>query len=176
MNQFCLLWYSAYHLGHRIVSDASPLIALAKLDRLDLLLGIFSEVHIPKAVYLETTCDRYRFDSRLIYDYVKQHVLVHNDCNDENYRIFNAILDEGESQALALAIKLGCGVLIDDRLGRHVAKQYTISSVGIRGILLRAKSKGTVQTVRPLIEQLLRSDYRLSNRVIDLVLRKAGEL
>ncbi len=123
-----------------IVSDASPLIALAKLDRLDLLLSIFSEVHIPRAVYLETTCDRHRHDAQLIHDYLEQHATVHNDCNDENYQLLKAILGEGESQALSLAIKLGCGILIDERLGRRVAKQYAISSVGIKGLLLQAKS------------------------------------
>ena len=159
-----------------IVSDTSPLIALAKLDRLDLLLKLFSEIHIPKAVYLAATCDRYRDDSQLIHHYVEQYVSVHNDCNDENYKIFKAILDEGEAQALSLATKMGCGVLIDERLGRLIARQRAISCVGIMGVLLQAKYKGQVQAVKPLIEQLLQQNYRVSDKVIDLVLQKAGEL
>ena len=49
-----------------IVADASPLIALAKLDRLDLLNALFSTLHVPDTVYTEVTVDQSRSDARLL--------------------------------------------------------------------------------------------------------------
>ena len=36
-----------------VVTNAGPLIALGKLNRLDLLAGLFGEVYVPQAVYEE---------------------------------------------------------------------------------------------------------------------------
>ena len=41
-----------------IVADAGPLIALAKLQQLELLLKLFSAIYLPNAVLLEATRDR----------------------------------------------------------------------------------------------------------------------
>ena len=158
-----------------IVSDASPLIALAKLDQLALLLNVFAEVHIPQSVYLETTTDRHRADSQRINDFVTEFAILHANQSGKEYQRFRAILDEGESQALVLAKELNCGVLMDERLGRRVAQQAAIPIVGVMGVLLYAKSEGKINAIRPLIEQLLHDDYRLSARVIDSVLSRSGE-
>ncbi len=158
-----------------IVSDTSPLIALAKLDCLDLLFCSFKEIHVPYAVYLEATVDRHRPDSKKIEHFLKTSAVIHPNENNDQYYQFKELLDEGESQALALATKLQCGILIDERFGRMVAKQYDIPVVGVTAILLQAKASGKIKTVKPLIDTLLQCDYRLSKRVIYLVLARAGE-
>lgn len=158
-----------------IVSDASPLIALAKLDSLELLLGCFSKIHIPEAVYVEASYDKRRDDARKIDNFVKQYVVVHKNKESNEYKIFKNVLDEGESQALSLATELNCSILIDERLGRQIAKRHSIPVVGVMGVLLQAKLNGQISAIRPLIEQLLQNDYRLSDKVIDIVLTKAGE-
>ena len=162
-----------------IVSDASPLIALAKLDHLELLFCLFSEVHIPNAVYLETTLTTQRRDTQRIIEFVKEYdekqCFIHRDLKDHKYLAFKTRLDEGESQALALASQLQCGVLIDERLGRSIAEQHSIPVVGIMGILLQAKAVGKIDLIKPLIDELLLYKYRLSTRVINIVLQRAGE-
>jgi predicted nucleic acid-binding protein len=158
-----------------IVSDTSPLIALAKLDCLNLLFCSFKEIHIPDAVYLEATVDRHRPDSQKIDHFLNASAVIHPNENNDQYHQFKALLDEGESQALALATKLQCGILIDERFGRMVAKQHDIPVIGVMAILLQAKASGKIKAVKPLIDTLLQCDYRLSKRVINLVLAKAGE-
>ena len=164
-----------------IVSDTSPLIALAKLDHLDLLFISFIEVHVPEYIYHEATHDKYRQDSQKIHDFIKiqPQVVIHEGEVGTRYDEFRSLLDEGESQALALALalaeKLECGVLIDERLGRLIAQQQQVPVVGVMGVLLQAKSAGKIAAIKPLIEQLLINDHHLSDRVIELVLRKAGE-
>jgi len=161
-----------------IVSDASPLIALAKLDQLDLLFVSFSEVHIPQTVVHEATHDRYRKDSKIIHDFFTQNqsVIIHKNQANKAYAEYRNILDEGESQALALADTLACGILIDEKLGRQIARRHHIPVVGVMGVLLHAKYKGKIPSIRPLIKQLLDNNYRLSKRVIKLVLQRAKEL
>lgn len=162
-----------------IVSDASPLIALAKIDCLELLSCTFSEVHIPNAVYLEVTTTRKRLDTQRIELFVEKYqntqCFIHTDLNDDNYAIFKNRLDEGESQALLLASNLNCSVLIDERLGRRIAEQHSIPVVGIMGVLLKAKEAGEIEQIKPLIDDLILYKYRLSERVINIVLARAGE-
>ena len=70
-----------------IVSDASPLIALAKLNRLELLLSVFQEVHIPNSVYLETTASITREDTQRIIKFVGEfdgtHCFLHQDLKTQ---------------------------------------------------------------------------------------------
>lgn len=160
-----------------IVSDASPLIALAKLDCLDLLFVSFSEIHVPQAVFEEATYERHRLDSQRIYYFVQDNesVIVHDNDSGDLYQKFRSILDEGESQALALASKLSCAILLDERLGRSVASKHQIPVVGVMGVLLKAKQQGKIPAIKPMIENLQAEDFRLSDRLIKLVLKKANE-
>lgn len=162
-----------------IVADASPLIALAKLDCLELLFCSFNTVHLPEAVYQEVTVHKHRTDSLRIADFLQKQdgsgCFVHADIDNTEYRAFRDQLDEGESQALSLASKLNCGILIDERLGRNIAAHYSIPVVGVMGILLKAKESGEITQIKPFIDQLLEHKYRLSDRVINIVLQRAGE-
>ena len=151
---------------------------MAKINCLELLFCTFAEVHIPNAVYLEVTA-RKRLDTQRIELFVEkyQHTqcFIHDDLSDDNYAIFKNRLDEGESQALSLASNLNCSVLIDERLGRRIAEQYSIPVVGIMGVLLKAKEAGEIDQIKPLIDDLILYKYRLSERVINIVLARAGE-
>lgn len=163
-----------------IVSDASPLIALAKLDSLELLFCAFSEVHLPYAVFAEATTVIQRIDAQRILMFAERYknecFFIHSDLNDTNHKAFKEVLDEGESQALALATKLNCGILIDERLGRAIASRYSIPVVGVLGVLLKAKEHGKITQVKPLIDSLQQHHYRLSDGVIRIVLQRAGEV
>jgi len=59
--------------------------------------------------------------------------------------------------------------------GGSVAKQQNIPVVGLMGILLNAKSQGPIPALKPLIKMLLEENYRLSGKVNEIVLAKAGE-
>ena len=153
------------------------MIALAKLDQLELLFCTFSAIHLPQVVYTEATCNQYRPDAQLITHFVKDNsrVSVHTDLKSDEFVVFGVMLDEGEIQALALATKMRCGVLMDERLGRIVAKQHNIPVVGLMGILFNAKFQGAIPSVKPLIKTLVEENYRLSDKVLELVLARAGK-
>lgn len=169
-------WLISLH-NRTVVSDTGPLIALAKLNHLELLFYTFSEIYLPQVVFTEATCNQYRPDAQRITHFVKNNskVSVHNDLKQDEFGLFGVVLDEGEIQALALATEMRCGVLMDERLGRSIAKQHNIPVVGLMGVLLNAKSQDAIPTLKPLIETLLEENYRLSDKVIEIVLARAGE-
>ena len=158
-----------------IVADASPLIALAKLDRLDLLNSIFLSVHVPETVIIEVTVDQSRLDARLLREFLAEHSTSHVDVEDSFTQEISQILDAGEVQALALSRKLSCGVLMDELRGRKVAQRYDIKTVGVLGLLVQGKRQGLISEVLPLIEGLQRQNYRLSSSLVKSVLKLAGE-
>lgn len=158
-----------------IVADASPLIALAKLQQLNLLVSEFSSVHLPLTVLNEATRDLNRPDARLIRDFAAQ-LQIHKDADNEFCQKLRQTLDEGEIQALNLARELQCAVLMDEHMGRQVAHSYQIPVVGVLGILLKAKKSGSITALAPLIAVLQVNDYRLSAALIQKVLQAAGEV
>lgn len=69
-------------------------------------------------------------------------------------------LEAGELAAINLALVLRCPVLIDERLGRQVARR--------RGLTV-------IPAVAPILDQWLESGYFLSAALIKAVLSQAGE-
>ncbi|PWQ95465.1 DUF3368 domain-containing protein [Leucothrix pacifica] len=158
-----------------IVADAGPLIALAKLEQLELLHEIFSEVHVPETVYLEVTHHQARDDAQLLTSFIKASAELHPVLENSFVEELSQSLDDGEVQALALAQSLECGVLMDEARGRKIADYYEISVVGMLGVLLQAKQLGLIESVKPLIYQLQKANYRLSTGLVSKVLSLAKE-
>ena len=85
-------------------------------------------------------------------------------------------LDEGEAETLVLATELGITqVFVDDLRGRKIAQSLGLQTIGVAGFLLLAKKKGKIRTVRPLLLQLQQKGFRLSSKLIDVILEEAGE-
>lgn len=66
-------------------------------------------------------------------------------------------------------------IIIDEKLGRFHAKHTDLSITGTMGVLLKAKSKGLITQIKPLILELIDKDVWLSKKLIEKVLTKAGE-
>jgi uncharacterized protein len=85
-------------------------------------------------------------------------------------------LGAGESEALALAKEVDVDLLLlDDRAARQLAERLGIPLSGTLGVLLEAKSVGSISTVRPLLDGLLSLPFHMTSRLYETVLRKAGE-
>ena len=78
---------------------------------------------------------------------------------------------------IALAQELDAGlVIIDERLARRHAERIGLTLTGTLGVLLRAKERGLVSTVAPLIDQLRHGGIWLSEVVVAEALRLADEM
>jgi len=86
-------------------------------------------------------------------------------------------LDQGEAEAIALAVELGSdAVLMDETEGRRIAKHYGLPVIGVLGILLEAKHRNLIDAVLPQVD-LLRdvAGFYLSNAVVEAVRQLANE-
>ena len=160
-----------------IVSDASPLIVIARSGLIPVLNGMVEEVIVPATVYAECTLDLALPGAQAVSAAVEAgQVHVRPDLTrPDDPREEQSGLDAGELAAIDLALGLQCPVLMDERLGRQVARRRGLTVIGSAGLLLGAKQHGLIPAVAPILDQWRQLGYFLSNAVVKAVLERAGE-
>jgi predicted nucleic acid-binding protein len=158
-----------------VVSNGGPLITLAKIQRSQLLKGLFGQIVIPRAVFDEVVlrgagepgAEETR-NARWIEISLAVDVL--------SVSLLRESLGAGESEAIVLAQELGADLLLlDDALARRKAERLGLKAIGTLGVLLLAKETGLLDAVKPVLIELQRTDFRASLRVYEEVLARAGE-
>lgn len=146
-----------------IVCDASCLILLNKINRLELLQRLFGIVHITEIISQEFNAP------------IPQWVEIHNSESALQKGLLN-ILDAGEASAIALATQLDDSLLIiDETKGRKIAKRMGIDITGTLGMLLVAKKKGHISSVKMVMNEIQSTNFRVSPIIIQKVLELANE-
>jgi predicted nucleic acid-binding protein len=158
------------------VSNASPLVNLARIGRLELLQELFGEVCLPDAVWAEVVvAGEGQPGARLLAQarwvarrQVQNHSLV---------QVLRQELDAGEAEAIVLALELKADLLLmDERLGRETAQHLGLKPIGVIGVLIEAKRRGVLPEVRPLLDTLRdQAGFRVSERLYARVLVDIGE-
>jgi predicted nucleic acid-binding protein len=161
-----------------VVSDAGPLIALGRIEKLNLLKQLYQNVLIPPAVHNELRCGADLPGATALQQAV--HVgwisIQSVPAGAKTLSQLRLILDAGESEAIALAELVHCRfLLMDERRGRQVAKKRGLTVIGIAGVLLAAKGGGLIETVAPVLNSLSKEGYRLSGSLMAEVLKLANE-
>lgn len=136
-----------------VVSDTSPIRALAHLDLLPLLGELYDEVVIPPAIFDELARQGKLFTplSRADLAWFRLQEPVIQVAETAEF----LELDAGEREAIRLAIELSAdGLLIDENCGRRVATTYGLRVTGTLGVLGQAKRRGLIANVGPLIDRL----------------------
>jgi predicted nucleic acid-binding protein len=159
-----------------IVSDTSPINNLAAIGQLDLLRQLYNTVIIPEAVYQELTETEIPAAGAIevqTLDWIQTRQVT----NRALVEILRNQLDGGEAEAIALAVELNADqVLIDERRGRMAAAQLSLQYVGILGILVEAKGRGLIPTVKPLLDALIdQAGFWVAEPLYNRVLQLAGE-
>jgi uncharacterized protein len=162
----------------RAVSNTSPISRLAWIGRLNLLLDQFQEVWIPKAVELELQNIPDAAVRQIIDAAKSQGWLKSRSASDTLLiSLLSAELHAGEAEAIALASEMRADrLLIDEREGRTMARRLGLSLTGVLGVLLRAKSTGKLNAVKPEIEALReKARFFIATALESAVLVEAGE-
>lgn len=158
-----------------VVSDTSPIPALAHLQCVKLLEDLYREVLVPPAVVQELIYPRPLLPSVDVtrFPFVKVHM-----PNDQS-RVHQLLqsLDLGESEALVLALEVqAAAILVDEKLGRRLASKWGLRPVGTLGVLLEAKRAGLLPLIKLLIDQLQQTlNFFVSPQLKAHVLKLAGE-
>ena len=159
-----------------IVSDTSPLIALARIGHISLLSELMGQIIIPERVAIECTQNKTRPGAISIQTAINENrIEVQNVENKEDFLYLYDVLDEGEVEAIILATTLQAPILIDEKTGRLIARKHKLKVIGSGGLLIAAKQKGLLSAIKPLITDLQNNGYRLSNALIREILIRVDE-
>jgi predicted nucleic acid-binding protein len=157
-----------------VVADAGPLIAFARLHQLDLLAQLFSAVLVTDEVLKECTYRSDFAESATVTNAVSRLVLQRCVTPPSHFNLALHV-DTREASAIAAAVELGCAVLMDDKAGRRMAKNFGVATIGTVGVLVLAKQKKLLAVVKPCLDQLTQSGYFLGDSLIASALLAAGE-
>lgn len=150
-------------MSENAVSNSACLIALERIARSDLLSKSFDTITIPPAVQTELG----RKIDWLVVKSVQNKAVITS---------LKTQIADGESEAIALAMELGdVFIVLDDKKARRIAKQLGLKVIGTVGLLLRAKKKGLVLAIKPILDALQEADFRMSNTLYQEALRLANE-
>ncbi|WP_069470416.1 DUF3368 domain-containing protein [Candidatus Marithrix sp. Canyon 246] len=155
-----------------VVADASPLVALAICESLDILEKLFDEVKVSLEVYKEVTVSG-KVGAAQLKEYLQEKV---TDLDLNSFVIEGSSLDKGELSSIALYKHFQADyLLIDEKAGRRVAKLNRIKVIGSLGILIEAKKKGILQSLKPHIEILRSSKIYFNPSLLDYTLKLVNE-
>jgi predicted nucleic acid-binding protein len=161
-----------------VVSNTSPILNLAIIGQLDLLRQQFGEVLIPPMVLQELKVDAELPGVEPIRLALQNHWLrVLELSNTDIARALRRDLDNGEAEAIALALQLKLmTVLIDEHDGRAAARAMGLVPVGVLGILLRAKRTGNLDSVVTAMRALQdQAGFFINPDLFASLAREAGE-
>lgn len=162
--------------GEVVIADAGPLIALSRVEELDLLERLFRRLLVTEEVLGEALPpEDYRGRASIAAAVGLGWLEVISPAASD-WRPLNPGIDAGECSAIGAAMGMpGALLIIDDRAGRAEAKFHGIRIIGTAGVIGSAKLRGLIPAVRPLLEALVSAGYYLHPSVIETVVADLGE-
>jgi len=85
-------------------------------------------------------------------------------------------IDKGESSAIALALEIPeSTIILDDFKARKVAKQLGLTITGTLGVIIKAKLLGKIESIKPILEKIKETNFRISTDIENQALKEANE-
>lgn len=147
-----------------IISDTSCLIAFDRINKLEILHKTFPEIITTKEVEQE-------FGKPL-----PLWISIQPVADKKKILELETLVDRGEASAIALALETtDCILIIDEKKGRKVATELHIEIIGTLKTLLIAKQKSVINSVKEVITELEKVNFRFSKVVVMEILKQSGE-
>lgn len=147
-----------------IISDTSCFIVLSNIGELDILHKVYSKII--------TTIDIVSEYGEALPDWVE----IQNASDKYRQQLLELQIDKGEASAIALALEIpGCTLILDDYKARKIAEKLGIDITGTIGVIIKAKLNGIIPSIKPLLEKIRHTDFRLSPDIEVLALKEAKE-
>lgn len=147
-----------------IISDTSCFIVLSNIGELELLHKVYEKI--------VTTIDIATEYGEVLPEWVEI-VAV-----EDHYRqqLLELQIDKGESSAIALALETpNSTVILDDYKARKIAEKLGITYTGTIGVIIKAKLKGIIPSIKPLLDKIKQTDFRLSEDIEIQAIKEAKE-
>ncbi len=146
---------------------------MLKLNRLELLQLLYTQIHIPLAVYKEIEAGR----TKVYYkDLSKIDWINITEIQDRKAIRYFLDLDAGEAEAIVLATEINADLIIlDEKLGRFYAKHANLKVTGTIGILIKAKTAGLIEDMRSLLDELTNKEVWIGEKLKSEIIKRVGE-
>ena len=147
-----------------IISDTSCFIILNNIGELELLHKVYGMII--------TTIDIATEYGEPLPDWVE--IMKVTDIYKQ--QLLELQIDKGESSAIALALEIpNSTIILDDNKARKIASQLGILYTGTIGVIIKAKLKGIIPTIKPILEKIKNTNFRLSMEIEIQALKEANE-
>ncbi|MBK8551850.1 MAG: DUF3368 domain-containing protein [Ignavibacteria bacterium] len=147
-----------------IVSDTSCFIVLDNIGELDLLKHLYGNII--------TTPDVANEYGKILPDWVE----IKSPFDDQFQKMLELQIDKGEASAIALAVEIkDCTIILDDLKARNIAEGLNIDITGTPGVIIKAKNKKIITSIKPYLQKLKSTDFRLTPDLEILALKESGE-
>jgi len=157
----------------KIVINASPLILLFNSELSFILPAMFNEIVIPDAVWNEIV-------NSGSYDKAKQMLPDTPWIKSVSARPVEEVvrwsLGKGETEVISFAFDNRNYIpMLDDKAAKKCSTALSIYTLGTGSALILAKEKGLIDSVEKCLNKLRHSGMWISDTIIQLLKRKAGE-
>lgn len=166
----------------KAVSNTSPIIGLAKIQKLDLLWELFDEIYITSVVYDEIMSGNVKSENikgiQALEEAVKmKKIKIYEVVDKQLVGKLYGKLHKGELETIIAAKELNIEfVIIDEKAARNLAESFLLTPIGIIGVLLFAKSENKIEGVKLLLDKLINSGFRISDKIYKWALEQADEI
>ena len=159
-----------------VVSNTSPIVNLAVVGQLDLLRQLYDKVIIPQSVRDEIVIAGEGQPGATEVSSLEW-IETRQVTDRPLLASLRLELDEGEAEAITLAIEMRANLLLlDERKGRAIAARLGLQFVGLLGVLLEAKHAGLIPAVKPLVDDLVtKAGFWIGQELYEHVLQAVGE-
>jgi len=158
----------------RVIMNASPIICMMKAGIIEVLPALFKDIVVPQEVKREILVrGRTDLKGEVLASY--QWIRLVNDIVVAP-QVASWDLGQGESAVISFALdNPDFWTVIDDREARRCATALHCRHTGTLGIIVLAKRRGIIPSIRGYIERLKEAGLWLSDELVDQVCRKSGE-
>jgi predicted nucleic acid-binding protein len=169
-----------------VVSDATPLIFLGKLNVVELLKNLYQVVLVSPKVDHEAIINGLKYghpDAVVLNLYYQKNILKIDTPVDQTAIIqlrTDEGIDAGEAETIVLAMQHRAALtFIDEQKARQAARKKSLAIKGTLGVLLEAFTKGFLDTMQTemYIQQIIqRDDIWISRSLCVSVLDKLNQI
>ena len=159
-----------------VVSNSSPLIALSRIGRLEILASFYERILVPAEVHHEVTVDgRGLPGAEQVRKAVWIEVAPRASSTDPFLERACESLGAGERGAIRLAKSLSADlVLLDEWKARRIAREAGLAITGCLGVLESGARRGLVPDLRRAYVDLLRQGIRFDIGLLQESLARLG--
>ncbi len=152
-----------------MISNTSPLICLARINQLELLKVLFTEIIIPKEVKEELFVDGKLGQHLLQEAFTAGWILLSNPK-----KIISLGLGKGEVAAISLAKEQGDTIILDDAAAIKAAEALNIPTIRTTTVLFMAVQKKLLTKKEALLylNLLIENGYYIAPRYYSLIVDK----